>query len=129
MLDVAFCVNINTFFLFQILCGKSIPNWVNRLATICIRFPFIAACIPKEWLTPDGGQEFDSLVDLNEWEQIEYPREEEFSISNSGVTKSQKESTSGNGFFKVRTLSNEKTSKTESSSSELGNSSKVSDNG
>ena len=80
-------------------------------------------------MTPDGGQELDSLVDLSEWEEMEYPQEEEFSISNSDVTKSKKDTTSGNGFFKVRTLNNEKVSKTESSSSELGNSSNVSDNG
>ena len=62
------------FFLFQLLTGKIIPSWVNRLATICVRFPFLAACIPKEWLTPNGGI---GLVDLTEWEEIDYPADEE----------------------------------------------------
>ena len=46
------------------------PTWINRLATICVRFPFLAACIPKEWLRPEG---LGSLVDLNEWEEIDVP--------------------------------------------------------
>ena len=53
------------------LTGKPIPNWVNRLAALCIRFPFIAACIPKEWLTPEDPT-FPHL-DLSEWEQIDTP--------------------------------------------------------
>ena len=61
----------------KMLCGKSIPNWVNRLATIGIRFPFLCACIPKEWLTPDIGSldEHDGN-DYEEWEQIDFPVEE-----------------------------------------------------
>jgi len=53
-----------------LLTGKAIPSWVNRLATICVRFPLLAACIPKEWLTPDGGI---GLIDLKDWEEIDYP--------------------------------------------------------
>ena len=52
------------------LTGKPIPTWINRLATICVRFPFLASCIPKEWLKPDGGL---GIVDLNEWEEIDFP--------------------------------------------------------
>ncbi|XP_033115862.1 deubiquitinase DESI2-like [Anneissia japonica] len=38
--------------LSQILCGKDIPNWVNRLATVGARMPFMERMLPKEWLTP-----------------------------------------------------------------------------
>lgn len=54
----------------KLLTGKIMPTWINRLATICVRFPFLAACIPKEWLRPEG---LGSLVDLNEWEEIDVP--------------------------------------------------------
>lgn len=59
---------------------------MNRLATICVRFPLLAACIPKQWLTPDGGI---GLIDLNDWEEIEYPVDDE-DDENSPMTPTNK---------------------------------------
>ncbi|KAL7057106.1 hypothetical protein AAHC03_018941 [Spirometra sp. Aus1] len=41
----------------EILCGASLPKWINRLAVVSTKLPFIERSIPKEWLTPHGEEE------------------------------------------------------------------------
>ncbi|CAH8434214.1 unnamed protein product [Schistosoma turkestanicum] len=36
----------------QLLCGRSLPKWINRLAAIGSKLPFIERTLPVEWLTP-----------------------------------------------------------------------------
>ena len=38
--------------LCKILCDKSIPTWVNRVAAACAKLPYLIKMLSQEYLTP-----------------------------------------------------------------------------
>lgn len=50
------CNSFSTEFC-KILCGNIIPPWINRVATIFSKFPYLVSMLPEEFFTPVALQE------------------------------------------------------------------------